>query len=315
MFAHEAKRLLFAERVIPEYTDKQRAIVARYDTAGALRLAFAGEGASGSNAAPAVMLREAVQLLVRAVAAGDEKDADDEAIRQLDAAHAMGKLRAARNRAEDDDTRRVDAALAAVDPLYFDSLSEPELTSVQQALGREATWLRQQIDLRSPLNVRATKFGRIGAVALLALYLVYAAVGKACSPHNLALGKPVSVSSHQGGTPDPSAFVSGKRDEPYGVCTEVGLQNPYVIVDLQRDADIHEIVVYNRSDQNFDDGLPFIIELSSDGSSFREVARRDKSFGSGGVLSSPWSTKLRARGRYVRIRGHGYIALGQLEVF
>ncbi len=316
MFVREAKVFLFAERVTPEYTTQQRAIVARYYEAAARRLTPAGDLAPpGEHLLPLLLLRGAVDLLVRAVVAATEKDSTEGAIARLETIEALGRLRSAHNRLANDDTRRIDEALRSTDPLYFDSLSDADRAGLHELLIGEAAWLRGQIDLRSEANRRATRLGRLGAVVLVVGYVAYAALAKACAPQDLALGKPVTASSHQPGTPDPSGLVDGKVDGLYGLCTEVGGRDPWALIDLLRESNIHEIVVYNRGDRNFDDGLPYSLELSSDGRAFHEVARREKSFGDGGLMSPPWSAKVVGRARYVRIRANGYIALSEVKVF
>jgi len=63
------------------------------------------------------------------------------------------------------------------------------------------------------------------------------------------------------------------------------------------------------------DGLPYFIDLSSDGEAWREVAKRDAPFGDGGLMSEPWSASVRDHARYVRIRATWYLALSEVEVF
>jgi hypothetical protein len=314
-FFDEVRSFVYSERKAPEYTQHQHGVVARYAAGATSRLNVARE-LSTPLVVPALLLRDAIQLLVRAVTAGRERDATCESLAQRNPIEMVQALRAAAARPTDDDSRRVDEALATTEPLYFDSLEEAELGRVQEALTREADWLRHQIDLRSAAHVKATKIGRQAAFVLLIAYLGYALIAKALAPKNLAFGRPVRASSHQAGTPDPAGLVDGrKKTDKYGLCTDISLHDPWAIVDLGRDLDIHEIVVYNRGDSNLDDGLPYALDLSVDGHDYHEVAQRDAHFGDGGFLSPPWTAKVRGRARYVRVRARGYIALDELEVF
>jgi hypothetical protein len=86
------------------------------------------------------------------------------------------------------------------------------------------------------------------------------------------------------------------------------------MVDLQASRGIKDIVIYNRGDGWFDEGLPFVLELSENGKDFTEVARRSETFSQ----DHPWTytapTGLHAR--YVRVRAPhvGYVALSEIEV-
>jgi hypothetical protein len=315
-FARDAARLIGWERATPEYTPAQRRLVARYVEAARRRLRLARDLAPPSPPlVSAMLLRDAIALLARSVIAGREADVDAATLAGRDTMTLLQAVRAAAGRPADADSRRIDLAIASKDPLYFDALDEGELMLVHGALKREAAWLRRQIDLRSTANIRGTLLGRMAAAFLVVLYLAGCLVGKALGPKNLALGKPVRVSSQQPGTPDPSGLVDGKKIETYGLHTDVSGQNPWALVDLLREENIRKIVVYNRGDMNLNDGLPYALDLSLDGQQFHEIARRDTPFGDGGFLSSPWTAKVRERARYVRIRANGYIALNEIEVF
>jgi hypothetical protein len=90
---------------------------------------------------------------------------------------------------------------------------------------------------------------------------------------------------------------------------------PWVMVDLGQPRDIYKIVVYNRGDSNFDDGLPYVVSLSTDGKSYTELAKRENHFGSGDILSPPWVIECDKRAQYVKIEARHYVVLSELEVF
>ena len=110
-------------------------------------------------------------------------------------------------------------------------------------------------------------------------------------------------------------MVDGKTGGTYGACTQVAQRPGWAIIDLEREAKLSKIVVYNRGDSNFNDGLPFGIDVSTNGTDFHEVAHRDTPFGDGSFLSKPWSAAVHDRGRFVRIRASWYLALSEVEVF
>ena len=77
---------------------------------------------------------------------------------------------------------------------------------------------------------------------------------------------------------------------------------------------IDRVAVYNRVDGWFDDCLPLVVEFSTDGAKYSEVARRDQHF----AADPPWSVDgKRELARYVRVRlaRRGYLALSEVEVF
>jgi hypothetical protein len=125
----------------------------------------------------------------------------------------------------------------------------------------------------------------------------------------------VRASSHQPGTPDPSGLVDGKMAPNVGFHTDISQKDAWGIIDLEHATAIRQIVVYNRSDQNLDDGLPVALDVSTDGVTFHEVARRTDHFGDGSFLAPPWSVRVRDYGRYVRVRSKRYLALNEVEVF
>jgi hypothetical protein len=316
MFIRDAKRWLLPERTAPEYTAPQRARVARYVAAAALRLRLARDvSSSEAPVMPAVFLREAIALLMRAALAARDAAADGATLARLDTVAALSGLRRATLRDATDDERRVDEALTSRDPLYFDSLDDAELRSVYEALARESDWLQAQVDLRSSAFVIATRLGRIAALFVALAYFGHCAITSAFPPRNLALGKPVRLSSQEAGTPDPAGLVDGKKGRTYGAHTQVSQRPGWALIDLLHEADLKRIVVYNRGDSNLSDGLPYAIDLSINGTEFHEVARRDAPFGDGGFLSAPWTAAVHGRARYVRIRATWYLALSEVEVF
>jgi hypothetical protein len=296
-FVHDALRWVRAERALPEYTPNQRDVIVR-----------------DSALYPAVaagLLRDAVGFLTRAASVGREDHGPS-----VDTVAALAQLRAASGRAPDpEDVRRIADALEASHPLYFDSMDLEELTASQEALEREALWLRTLIDLRTPTYRAGARVGRIGGLAILGAWLLYALFHAIFPPKNLALHRPVRQSSHQPGTPDPSELVDGKIAPTFGFHTDAGQKDGWGIIELERPTAIRRIVVYNRSDNSFDDGLPMALDVSTDGVTFHEVARRTDHFGDGSFLSPPWSVNLREYGRYVRIRSKRHVALNEIEVF
>jgi hypothetical protein len=313
MFLRDAYRFLRPTRTGPMYPPDARAIAARYVAGADLRLREAGAIFSATRPVlAAALVRDAILLLLRAAFAGEERTVEAGA----GSAPSLAEVHLAAGRTESPDGGLVRAALRATDPLFFDSLDDEDLARTYDALAGEAAWLRTWVDLRSPEYVAATRWGRLAAVLVVVGYAVYAAVAARFPTPNLALHKPVRLSTQQAGAPDPSELVDGKKGGTYGAHTQVGASTPpWAIIDLGAEKRIRRIVVYNRGDSNFDDGLPYNIDVSQDGDTFRTVATRTEPFGLGGILSPPWTAKVRERARYVRIRAKDYIALSEVEVF
>jgi hypothetical protein len=212
------------------------------------------------------------------------------------------------------DDERVRGALAATDSLFFDSLPTADAVRTRTALDRAASALRRRLEPRSLTNVRATRWGRVAALVLVAGYTAFACIHAVVAPKNLALGKPVHASSIRGGrSPDGHEIVDGEIGTSYGLATNTE-DSPNVVIDLAGLFRIESVKVYNRVDEAFDDCLPLVVELSIDGVKYTELARRDQHFGTDPPWSAPGNRQL---ARYVRLRvaRKSYLALSEVEVY
>jgi hypothetical protein len=132
-------------------------------------------------------------------------------------------------------------------------------------------------------------------------------------PQDIALGKPVHPSSQKQAPPDGQTITDGSTGTSVGVHTNVE-DNPNVVIDLEAPYWLSTLKVYNRMDGWFDDCLPLVAEVSLDGKTYDEIARRDTHFGT----SPPWIIDAGGRpGRYVRLRvaRKSYLALSEVEAF
>jgi hypothetical protein len=300
-----------AEQVVRAHTPEQRARIDRLVRAASSRL-IAGRRAS--HPVPAsLLLRDAVVQLQRAIEAARDASADDEALAARELPLPVLPPDPARPRAEPPDDERVRAALASRDPLYFDRLSPEDVERARWALDRAATLLRRRVEARSVEHVRATRWGRWAAVALVLAWALLTVARAKLLPRDIALGKPVHPSSQKAPPPDGQTIVDGSTGTSVGVHTNVE-DNPNVVIDLEAPYWLSTIKVYNRMDGWFDDCLPLVVEVSLDGKTYDEVARRETHFGT----SPPWIVDAGGRpGRYVRLRvaRKSYLALSEVEVF
>jgi hypothetical protein len=198
---------------------------------------------------------------------------------------------------------------------------EPGLVSAghvapeQAAAARAAVrWLSSLVEPRSVAELRFLRRFRVGALALGALTPLIIAAAVLLTPKNVALHKPVTLSAvHPLSVSPPSGLTDGILTGSYGAQTTTS-EDPWQQVDLERSYKIDKVKVYNRGDQNFDDGMPMRMQCSEDGQRFVDIETRSASFSQ----TQPWVAKLRGRScRYVRIhaaRGT-YLALTEVEIF
>lgn len=200
------------------------------------------------------------------------------------------------------------------DPLAFDRLAHDEALAWRAKIDVLIDYLRDLVDPRTERELKVARAVRLSAVGVVVAALLSAFAWKALAPTNLALDKPVSVSSHhpQSKAP-PNGLTDGSTSGPYGVHTRAE-NEAWVMVDLQGVYRIDRIKIFNRNDGYFDEGLPFALELSENGTDFIEVEQRTKPFS----RWRPWIHEGDGKAaRYVRVRkvGRGYVALGELEVY
>jgi hypothetical protein len=194
-------------------------------------------------------------------------------------------------------------------------VSAGDVDDARAAAARAAVrWLSSLVEPRSIAELRFLRRVRVGGLALgvLTPLIIFAAV--LLSPKNLALHKPVTLSAvHPLSVSPPSGLTDGILTGSYGAQTTIS-EDPWQQVDLERSYKIDKVKVYNRGDQNFDDGMPMRLQCSEDGQRFVDVETRSASFSQ----TVPWVAKLRGRScRYIRIhaaRGT-YLALTEVEIF
>jgi hypothetical protein len=280
-----------------------------------VRARWAGETFSHDNGPAAVsVLRDALLCALRARQEARRHDDDPAAGPDTD---PMATLKdAVALSAEHPHFALLRTAITTTDCLSFDRMSSAELETLKRELETLVDRLRSDVDLRSDGHLLALRIARTAGAALVAVVALAFIGQRLFAPRDLALGKPVTMSTQHPGTPDPAGLVDGITSGSYGAHTQVGAPGtPWMVVDLQAEHNIRRIVVYNRGDRNFDDGLPLVVSTSLDGRDYKEVARRAEHFGNGDSSAPPWTIESRVRGRYVRIEGRWYIALNELEVF
>jgi hypothetical protein len=296
-----------AEKKISAYEPAQAAEIRRLHEAGAAHLAAARE-LSGRRTAPsaALLLRESCACFLRALAVARDPAAEPDALFAMEALDPSTLSEESR-----DALRR---AFATADTLAYHAMDDRALFAHVRALEDAAAALEPAIETRTALSVRALRYGRRAAVAIAAAWALWTyAVAPHVLPQNIALHKTVTASSRHPGTPDGKDLVDGVVGGTFAIHT-LTEESPWVQIDLGQVYVVENVKVHNRGDGWFDDCLPLILELSEDGTTWAEVARRRDHFDQ----NPPWDVDTRkTKGRYVRLRAarKTYVSLSEVEVY
>jgi hypothetical protein len=181
-----------------------------------------------------------------------------------------------------------------------------EAEGVRDVLEVDLAQALKRIESRSPTELAGLRVGRFAAV-LVALLAIVVTVIHRTGVHDVALHKPVRASSVRDGKPE--AVTDGRTRGTFAIQTNDG-PHPFVMVDLERTYRLQRVRVFNRGDGWFDEILPLSIEASTDGITFKQIARRTDHF-------DVWTVELGwVDARWVRLtKENGYIAINELEVY
>jgi hypothetical protein len=200
------------------------------------------------------------------------------------------------------------------DPAVVRIAREDQATLVP-AIHRLITRLIAPLDveanrLRFALLVRRLRVGVTAAVMLLLLGLAGDKIAAKFAKPNLALHRPVSISSQYPGTPpDGAALVDGVRDI-LAFHTNSGPQQ-WALIDLGAVTKFDKIVIYNRPDGQHQRAVPLRIEVSNDAKTFSPLRERKETF------DSVTFKGLNAQARYVRLLNTppNYFHLAEVEIY
>jgi hypothetical protein len=160
------------------------------------------------------------------------------------------------------------------------------------------------------LFARWSRLAAAGVAALGVLLAAYGVYAKATAKPNIALHRPVTISSqHPGEGMDHSLLVDGDRTN-LGFHTAHG-PNQWCVIDLGAVKPITKVVVTNRADCCQDRGAPIRLEVSDDGQNYRTIARQKEQF-------DTWTAnKLNTQGRYVKLslEAVNFFHLSEVEVY
>jgi hypothetical protein len=172
--------------------------------------------------------------------------------------------------------------------------------------------------LVGPMGIRASEVKRLVFVRRFRIAVAAVCVlsglswlwARVMSDKNLALGKTVTVVTQSKTVrADPRNVVDGDRDN-LGFHSEDAVDQT-VTIDLGGARPLHRVDVYNRADCCQERAIPLVLQLSDDGQTYRDVARRTEQF-------DVWRANVRpTSARYVRLLhpSRGILHLSEIEVY
>jgi len=262
--------------------------------------------------------REAIQLAVAAVMVfrGETIESPPDVNATCDRLESL-----LGDRARSVDLVSIRSALTETNPLAIDTLERETAVRLRTNLEALLAGLLSLVEVRTPRQIRLSRYARVATLIVVVVGTLGYLTTKAFAAPNIALKKPVQMSSRRVDLAPPSGLapsgvVDGVKKGTYDVCSNFEV-NPWVTIDLQKSFKINKVVVYNRGDCCWGDrDLPAVIDLSEDGEKWHEVGRRTTSF----TESSPWTLKVNGEpAQYVRMRVDSplqrEIVLSEIEVF
>jgi len=257
-----------------------------------------------------LLLRAAVSLLAEARGnSGAAVETPRAVTDEGDARSVDAYLESALQRLPAEARRDVEAVLdAKAGVVHIASLDEPRQRAVFASLNEVARGLGQPLET-AWAGAKRKELGRVTLWALAVLVLTGAA-WKVLVPTNLALHAAVSVSSLDRSIKgNPRGLVDGDK-KSMAIHTKKG-QGEWASIDLGALESINEVRVYNRRDCCQARAVPLRIEVSSNGSNYVTVGRRDKVFDDFTLTFPP------VEARYVRVlnESNNILHLAEVEVY
>jgi len=302
-----------AERESAAITESQRMAVRAYCDAGNRRQNVAQDLRGPTQIAVAIGLyRNACFLYAIAFLVSKDPNTDPASLTPDLAFDKATELARSQGAPIPPEVERVRPFLLVSDPLEIDQLSSDDADRAASELEIVARWLRGLFDPRSPREVRVARVLRVGGlIACAALLLVMLGI-RIFAPTNWARGKPATASSYMFGTTAEGA-VDGSKSGQYGYHSQQE-ESPWLAIDLGARFSITTAKVFGRGDAFHDQSIPLAFEVSDDGASYREVARRTEAFSA----DEPWIIKPTGLvTRFVRLKTmrQSYLVLGEVEVY
>jgi hypothetical protein len=190
-----------------------------------------------------------------------------------------------------------------------DALSFAEAETQRERADAAVRDLLGAVESRSRMELAGLRWGRPLALVVLVLGVLWHVARTRWMVHDVALHKPVITSPLRVPPATAEGVTDGRTRGTYAVQTLDG-KPAFVTVDLERPYEIQRVKVYNRGDGWFYDTFPISLDVSDDGMTFKQVARRTEYF-------EVWTVELGGKSaRFVRVsKDNGYVALNEIEVY
>lgn len=275
---------------------------AEYDAARHAREGVVQIGETGQSSWAVLLLeRAAASLLVRAHAArsgisisqGPLSEADWETVRQVPAvAEAWNNLSAVQVAGLTESLGVGGEHATANLPLQQRKAFALGLHNFVKVIAEPLEFEANR--LGRALFARYTRTGIAAVVVIAVVGLIYNLMGSRLEKPNLALHRPVEVSSQYPGAGEDHSLVVNGDHSNLGFHTNC--EGPqFVIVNLGAVKKFDQVVVYNRPEYQ-ERAVPLHLEVSSDHQSYKLLATKKEVF-------DKWTASgLAAEGRYVRLR-------------
>jgi hypothetical protein len=311
----DAFLLTRARATVRGYSADQHLAIRRLWGAACGRLVLADDTTDSQFAAATISLyREAACLLISAIAVSRGSVQPGTVLELLPSLQQLDQL--AHNGALaplPDCYAEAVSILDSTDLLALDGMARRKVADRRAAVENFAHWLRGQIEPRTLRRIWVASVVRLGVALALACGLLAWGIDASFRPKNVALHKPVMMSSKHPGTPDAAGATDGKVVAPFQAHTAIEA-DPWIAVDLGAVFKISKVKVYNRTDCLFGGAVPLTLEFSTDGIRFHSVDQRTTAFSG----TWPWVYRPQdAPARFVRIHGHpgGYVVVTEIEVY
>jgi hypothetical protein len=205
--------------------------------------------------------------------------------------------------------QKADAVLLLREPQTTRTISWWRRQRALACLAKVGSLAAREVYPLGNAEVRSLAIRRRASVVALCLGAVLTVVVWSKSPRNVARGKPVTASSVRMGSAQ--ALTNGAIEwGTFGLHTGSS-GNEWAIIDLQKFYALEQAEIYARGEGRFEFNLPLLVELSADGSSFKQAGACTELF----TQATPCVVDLhRVRARYVRVSAPE-VVLSEVEVY
>lgn len=303
-----------AERESAGVSDTQRATMLTYADAATCRVTVARDIRGTAQTPVALELyRRAALLYTLAFIAAEDQALNAAALTPEEAYRRLDEVLQGKGLSAPPELARVKPFLLSDDPLSPDRMSADQAEQASQELEVISRWLSRLFELRSPKQLRVARIVRVAIAGASALALMVWFFVWLLAPKDLARGRPTTISGSTIGGTTGAGAVDGSTSGPFGYHSTQE-ESPWLSIDLGTHYALSKVKVYGRGDGYYDQSIPLALEVSDDGSSYRQIGLRTEPFSA----SDPWVVKpVDVTAQFIRLRTlrNSYLVLGEVEAF